>query len=77
MEKLCARWHATGQWSRLNVLKPLFVGKFSIRYSSLIHSFLCSSSFYNDTINALLVDGPDHIIEPSVPFSMPLSFVCN
>ncbi|XP_052202294.1 uncharacterized protein LOC127808030 isoform X2 [Diospyros lotus] len=25
MEKLCKRWHATGQWSRLNAQKSLFV----------------------------------------------------
>ncbi|KAK3010623.1 hypothetical protein RJ639_012326 [Escallonia herrerae] len=25
MEKLCSRWHETGQWSRLNAQKPLFV----------------------------------------------------
>ena len=26
MEKLCNRWRKTGQWSRLNARKPLFVG---------------------------------------------------
>lgn len=27
MEKLCDRWRETGQWSRLNARKTLFVGK--------------------------------------------------
>lgn len=27
MEKLCNRWRETGQWSRLNAKKPLFVGQ--------------------------------------------------
>lgn len=27
MDKLCSRWHETGQWLRLVAKKPLFVGK--------------------------------------------------
>lgn len=27
MEKLCNRWSETGQWSRLNAEKSLFVGE--------------------------------------------------
>lgn len=27
MDKLCSRWRKTGQWSRLNTQKPLFIGK--------------------------------------------------
>lgn len=27
MEKLCSRWRETGQWSRLNARKSLFVGE--------------------------------------------------
>lgn len=27
MDKLCKRWTETGQWSRMNARKPVFVGK--------------------------------------------------
>lgn len=42
MEKLRSRWSQTGQWSRLNAQKPVFVGKvisliFFISVSKLIH----------------------------------------
>ncbi|KAL4398713.1 hypothetical protein AHAS_Ahas01G0319400 [Arachis hypogaea] len=35
MEKLCNRWSETGQWSRLNVKKSLYVSELSIFFQVL------------------------------------------
>lgn len=35
LDKLQMRWFQTGQWSRLNAEKPVFVGKMSMKDSIL------------------------------------------
>jgi hypothetical protein len=49
MEKLCNRWHETGQWSQLNEEKSLFVGKTSFfPCAFLSHNLQNSLKICND-----------------------------
>lgn len=54
LEKLHFRWSQTGQWSRLNAEKLLFVGK---TFSKIIFSFssLCILLVVSDNVMALKI----------------------
>jgi len=41
MEKLCNRWHETGQWSQLYAEKALFVGNTSFFSLMLFYLIIC------------------------------------
>lgn len=49
MEKLRIRWSQTGQWSRLNAQKPIFVGEvqsYSINVSRLFYDLTIRNTIY-------------------------------
>lgn len=51
LEKLHRRWTQTGQWSRLNAEKPLFVGMVLENYVFIV----CSSLCYTVLLSILLI----------------------